>query len=131
MTTTSKKLSLKFFETSLDVVGGTQAAQIALNTAAWQPSAFLCLSDVLALGVLFEAQRRQLKVPKDLSVMGFDDLDWAQVCEPSLTTIALPTAQMGQQAARALVNTLDHGAKLNSICLAANLIARASTAKIK
>jgi LacI family transcriptional regulator len=123
-----RKLTLRFFETGLDVVGGTQAAQIAMSTPNWQPSAFLCLSDVLALGVLFEAQRRQLKVPRDLSLMGFDDLDWAKVCEPSLTTIALPTAQMGQQAARALVNKLDHGAKLGSICLEASLIARASTA---
>jgi LacI family transcriptional regulator len=125
----NRRQSLRFFETGLDVVGGTQAAQIALNTPNWQPSAFLCLSDVLALGVLFEAQRRHIQVPKDLSLMGFDDLDWATVCEPSLTTIALPTAQMGQQAARALVNKLDHGAKLGSICLAANLITRASTAK--
>jgi LacI family transcriptional regulator len=127
----SRKANLKFFETGLDVVGGTQAAQIALDVPNWRPSAFLCLSDVLALGVLFEAQRRQIKVPADLSLMGFDDLDWAKVCDPSLTTIALPTEEMGQQAARALVNKLDHDAKLGSMCLSANLIARASTAPYK
>jgi LacI family transcriptional regulator len=124
-----RRYSLKLFETGLDVVGGTQAAQIALSTDTWRPSAFLCLSDVLALGVLFEAQRRQLRIPTDLSVMGFDDLDWAKVCEPSLTTIALPTEQMGQQAARALVNKLDHGAKVASTCLAANLVLRESTSR--
>jgi LacI family transcriptional regulator len=125
----NQKQTLRFFETGLDVVGGTQAAQAALNTIEWRPSAFLCLSDVLALGVLFEAQRRQLRVPKDLSLMGFDDLDWAKVCEPSLTTVALPTVEMGQQAARALVNKLDHGAKLGSICLEAALVVRDSTAR--
>jgi LacI family transcriptional regulator len=125
----TKKQSLRYFETGLDVAGGAQAARLALSTSKWQPSAFLCLSDVLALGVLFEAQRRNLSVPSELSLMGFDDLDWAAVSEPGLTTIALPTSQMGLQAARALINRLDHHIKLESVCLEANLVPRGSTAR--
>ncbi len=88
----------------------------------------LCLSDVLAMGALFEAPRQGLDVPRDLSVMGFDDLDWAAQIEPSLTTVHLPVARMGEAAARALVAHLDDGEPIRPVEVTGHLVERDSTA---
>lgn len=101
-----------------------------MQASGFEPTAILCLSDVLALGVLFEAQRQGLTVPGDLSVMGFDNLEWASAATPPLTTIALPVLEMGTQAARALVAKLDHQTEIESLRLTGNIIVRASTAPI-
>ena len=77
-------------EASLSVEDGVQVVR-ALATMKPRPTALLCLSDVMAMGALFEAPRQGLKIPDDLSVMGFDDLDWTPHFEPSLTTVHLPT----------------------------------------
>jgi LacI family transcriptional regulator len=114
-------------ETTLDAGGGATAALAAL---AAQPrcTAILCLSDVLALGALFEARRAGLSVPGQLSIMGFDDLEWAAVCNPPLTTLQLPTAVMGELAARALVERLERGVAITSRRLDADIVVRESTA---
>ena len=119
---------LHFFETNLVVAGGVTMARRFLGTTC-RPTAALCLSDVLALGVLFEAGRQAVDVPGELSVMGFDDLDWAEYSQPSLTTIRLPTADMGRMTADALVDRLDHDIDLPSLCLPASIIPRTSTAR--
>jgi LacI family transcriptional regulator len=123
----AKNLQLQTFETSLDAVGGAAAARAALAHSP-RPTALLCLSDVLALGALFEARRAGLDVPAQLSVMGFDDLDWASICEPPLTTLHLPTEAMGRHAAQALVQRLDQGTQVQGLCLEAELVLRQSTA---
>jgi LacI family transcriptional regulator len=120
-------LALRTIETSLDAVGGALGAREALALRP-RPTALLCLSDVLALGALFEARRAGVEVPTQLSVMGFDDLDWAGICEPPLTTLHLPTEAMGRHAAQALVLRLDKGTPIVGLCLAAELVLRASTA---
>lgn len=115
-------------ETSLDVKGGSAAAKSILR----QPlryKAVLCLSDVLALGVLFEANRRKIFIPETISLMGFDDLEWAALSHPALTTVRLPTGRMGRKIADALVGNLEHGAVLKSSTLRANIVERGSTAK--
>ena len=76
-------------EAPLSVEGGVEACR-TLMSGAHPPSAILCLSDVLALGVLFEAPKMGISIPDQLSVMGFDDLEWARVSNPPLTTISLP-----------------------------------------
>ncbi|WP_420347835.1 LacI family DNA-binding transcriptional regulator [Pelagibius sp.] len=124
-----KDLTLTFKETGLDTEGGAAAARAVLAERI-RPTAFLCLSDVLALGTLFETQRHGLSVPGDLSVMGFDDLDWAAVCQPPLTTLRLPTARMGWRTAEALVTHLDKGAALPDVRLEATIVERASTAGV-
>ncbi len=48
----------------------------------------VCVSDELACGVLYECQRRRIKVPDELAVVGFGDSDVSKVCQPSLTTMA-------------------------------------------
>ncbi|NIA69296.1 LacI family transcriptional regulator [Pelagibius litoralis] len=123
-----KDCVLDLVETSLDSEGGALSTRRLLEGPE-RPTAILCLSDVLALGVLFEARRSGFSVPADLSIMGFDDLDWAAVCEPPLTTLRLPTARMGRCTADALVDYLDNDSELPHVKLKAALVERASTAK--
>jgi LacI family transcriptional regulator len=89
----------------------------------------MCSSDVLAIGVLAECRRLKLKVPEDISVTGFDDIDFSAIADPSLTTIAVPAAQMGRLAAEALLKTLATGEKLRSVLLDTSLILRDSTSR--
>lgn len=118
---------LHFIGTTLDASGGAEAARAAL-AAEPRCTALLCLSDVLALGALFEARRARIAVPAQVSIMGFDDLDWAAVCDPPLTTLRLPTAAMGELAARAVVERLELGIEITSHRLDADIVVRASTA---
>lgn len=114
-------------ETSLDVAGGAGAMRMLAGRGG-QATAILCLSDVLALGVGFELNRQGVIIPDDVSVMGFDDLDWAEHAAPALTTIGLPVVEMGRRTAAAMIACLDEGIEITSQRLDAGLIARASTA---
>lgn len=69
-----------------------------------QPTAILATSDQLALGVLLEAAARDLRVPDELSVVGFDDVPRASVSNPPLTTIRQPLFEKGRIAVRMLEN---------------------------
>ena len=120
------KLSL--VETGVSVEGGVHAAR-ELATMKPRPTALLCLSDVLAMGALFEAPRQGLSVPDDLSVMGFDDLDWAPHIEPALTAVHLPTREMGQATGEAIVQYLDEGKPIDPIEVKGHLLERRSTAR--
>jgi LacI family transcriptional regulator len=82
-----------------------QAARTLL-TLAEQPTAVVCGNDVIAYGVLLEAERRGLHVPRDLSVMGFDDLEWSRHLRPSLSTMHLPTDEIWTRAGQYLVRQL-------------------------
>ncbi len=115
-------------ETSMSVQGGCAALRI-LESQDNSYSAVLCLSDVLAQGVCYEAQRRNLPIPNTVSVMGFDDLDWARWMSPPLTTIHLPVDAMGRESAATLVRCLDKGEPLVSRRLEGHIITRMSTAR--
>jgi LacI family gluconate utilization system Gnt-I transcriptional repressor len=57
-------------------------------------------NDNLALGAVFECQRRGIRVPQDVSIVGFNDLEFAAAAYPALTTVATPRYEIGEQAAR-------------------------------
>jgi LacI family transcriptional regulator len=78
----------------------------ALLMLAERPTAVVCGNDVIAYGVLLEAERRGLHVPGDLSVMGFDDLEWSRHLRPSLSTMHLPTDEIWTRAGQYLVRQL-------------------------
>jgi LacI family transcriptional regulator len=71
-----------------------------------RPTAIVCGNDVIAYGVLLEAERSGFSVPRELSVVGYDDLDWSRHLHPSLTTIQVPTATTWQRAGEYLVRHL-------------------------
>ena len=74
---------------------GKQAARKIL-TCPNPPSAIFCVSDILALGVIAEAGKLGMKVPQDLSVMGFDDVDYTTMFHPYLSTVAVPCYELGR-----------------------------------
>ncbi len=82
-----------------------EAARYLLNLND-RPTAVVCGNDVIAYGVLLEAERSGFAVPRDLSVVGFDDLDWSRHLRPSLTTIHVPTGDTWQRAGEYLVRHL-------------------------
>jgi DNA-binding LacI/PurR family transcriptional regulator len=69
-----------------------------------RPTALLCFSDLLALGALEAAAERGLRVPGDLSVVGFDDAPFAATAAPPLTTVRQPLVEKGRVAARLLLD---------------------------
>jgi LacI family gluconate utilization system Gnt-I transcriptional repressor len=66
--------------------------------------AVLCAADTVALGVIGEVSRRGRRVPDDLAVAGFGDMDFSEAMHPSLTTVAVPTAAIGAAAAAHLLD---------------------------
>lgn len=93
------------------------------------PTAVFCANDLQALGLYEVAREAGVRVPDDLSVVGFDDIEFARWYGPPLTTVRQPLAEMGATAAE-LVLTLASGQKpaQNRIELATTLVVRASTA---
>ena len=95
------------------------------------PTAVFTFSDEMALGVLEAARSRGVRVPEDLSVVGFDDTQMARVSSPPLTTVRQPLRQMGAVALRSAAQ-LGSGAELDyhHLELATELVVRGSTAPI-
>ena len=86
----------------------TGAAQLPEFLLAWpELDALVCVSDELACGALYECQRRRIKVPDDLAIVGFGDSDVSRVCVPPLTTISVPHRKIGIEAGRALLARLN------------------------
>ncbi len=124
-----RDVRVDFRETVLEVAGGVEAAA-GLFAMPNRPTAILCLSDILALGALFESGRAGLAVPDDISVMGCDDLDWAAHCHPPLTTVRLPTARMGRMVAVSLIERLDSAVDIGDRAIEASIVERSSTRRI-
>lgn len=122
-------IAVSFIEGALDVSGGVNAAKQFIQNQE-KSSACLCLSDVLALGMMFEFSRNNIKVPDNISIMGFDDLDWAVHCHPALTTIGLPTISMGKKTAQSMVSYLDENKPIKTLSLDATIIERETVRRI-
>jgi DNA-binding LacI/PurR family transcriptional regulator len=102
-----------------------------LLTGPGAPTAVFACSDQLALGVLRAARSAGLRVPDDLSVVGFDDSPSARVAEPPLTTVAQPLRERGQ-AVGALVRALLRGEEVSSPAAhPVQLVLRSSTAVVR
>jgi len=108
---------------SLPEVGlGLAPERIALGDFTWEPgyretsrllaqgrppTAIVAMDDVLAAGVIRAARERGLEIPRDLSVVGFNDDPMAQLLTPPLTTVRIPARELGEAAARQLIDRLD------------------------
>jgi DNA-binding LacI/PurR family transcriptional regulator len=95
-----------------------------------RPTAIFAASDVLAMGALSAACERRLKVPQDISIVGFDDIDIAAFCVPPLTTVRVPAYEMGDLAMKILLEKIEGGsAGITQYSLETNLVIRASSAE--
>lgn len=75
-----------------------KAAAEELLALPQRPTAIVCVSDVLALGVIAAVQEQGLRVPEDISVTGFDDVDYTAMFHPHLTTVKVPCYDLGRKA---------------------------------
>jgi LacI family gluconate utilization system Gnt-I transcriptional repressor len=86
-------------ETPISMEGG-RAALGALLALAKRPRALFCATDVIAAGAVQECLRRGVRVPDDIAIAGYDDLEIACELVPALTTVRVPRYEIGRQAAR-------------------------------
>jgi LacI family transcriptional regulator len=91
------------------------------------PTGILAANDVIALGIAQQARELGLSVPEDLSVVGFNDFDFASFVVPPLTTVRIPGAEMGVRAVELLFAAVEHERPPESVAFQAGLIVRAST----
>ena len=85
-------------------------------------------NDIMALGVYSELKKHRIKCGKDISVVGFDDMPFADKFNPPLTTVHTPLIDVGKEAARLLLDKIENsGIKASKIKLEPDLIIRAST----
>ncbi|GCD93815.1 LacI family DNA-binding transcriptional regulator [Embleya hyalina] len=111
----------------LTLDGGREAA-LSLLAAPARPTALLCDDDLQAAGAYKAARALGLRVPDDLSVTGFDDMRYARVVEPELTTFRLPAVELGARGMTALLDLLDTGDAGPDVVLPGELVIRGSTA---
>jgi len=112
------------------IESGAAAAERLLSRRD-RPTAIFCFNDEMAMGVIEMARRLHVHVPDQLSVIGFDDIRFAQYTTPPLTTIAQPMRQIGEGSVRLLLRILANGQGAEppaSITLPHKLVVRASTA---
>jgi LacI family transcriptional regulator len=98
--------TLRVVEKPFTLGAGREGLSELLEAVAPRPTAVVCGNDVLAIGALAECHARGLRVPADVSVTGFDDMEIAAVVTPSLTTVRFPTAELGTLAAQHLLARL-------------------------
>jgi DNA-binding LacI/PurR family transcriptional regulator len=103
---------------------GSAAADIGLATGA---TALIAFNDLLAIGVLQRLERRAISVPRQVSVVGYDDIFGADFCHPALTTVASPVEQAGRDLIDLLLGRRGAQSERQQITLAAPLRVRDST----
>jgi LacI family transcriptional regulator len=105
-----------------------QAAATRLLTCDEPPTAIVAASDMMAIGAYKAARERGVRVPEELSIVGFDDMQLAGHVQPPLTTVAQDKAGLGVAAARALLRQISGADATEHVTLPIELIERSSTA---
>ncbi len=106
-----------------------RSALVALLAAAPDapPGAVFCSSDLLALGVMTEAQARGLSIPTQLAVVGFGDIEFAADLHPALTTVRIDGNAIGRQAAQFIVDRAEgRGVALRAVDVGFSIVERDS-----
>jgi LacI family repressor for deo operon, udp, cdd, tsx, nupC, and nupG len=111
------------------IESGSVAAERLLGRRS-PPTAIFCFNDEMAMGVLETAKRHHIRVPDDVSVVGFDDIRFARYTDPPLTTVAQPMRAMGEGTVRLLLQILNGGGMTTPepVTLPHTLTVRSSTA---
>lgn len=89
------------------VSGQIAAAQILQMSEL--PSAVFCLNDDMAISAMQAFKAAGMEIPHDISIVGFDNIEYSKYCSPSLTTIEQPAIEMGRIAAKQLINLIETG----------------------
>ncbi len=92
----------------LTLDGARKATRKLLNHE-HPPTAIFCATDEMAIGALHEVKSAGLAVPEDLSIIGFDDIRYAEIVDPPLTTISQPAEEIGERAMYRLCREIEEG----------------------
>ncbi|GJM69201.1 hypothetical protein HMSSN036_14170 [Paenibacillus macerans] len=108
------------------VVSGT-AFMDRLLSLPQRPTAIFCLNDLVAIGALKAAAKAGLKVPGDISIVGYDDIPFASNSIPELTTVSLRANELGRTAAEILHKMITKDKVAKTTLLKPELVVREST----
>ena len=112
----------------------TKTAKIAVDqllTLKQSPTAIFTTSDLVAIAIQTELQKRGLNIPNDMSIMGFDDLPISSIINPALTTVAQPFLEMGKEAMKLLLSLIEDQVSLErKILINTRIIVREFTKKL-
>ena len=121
---------LNVIETPYEIENGAAAFE-ALMQSDPAPTAVMCGNDVLAIGALSKARELGIKVPEDVSITGFDDIEIARHVTPPVTTVHVPHREMGRRAAQLLVDLINEEGSAASVQLRTDVVLRGSLASPK
>jgi DNA-binding LacI/PurR family transcriptional regulator len=113
---------------------GGMRALVEFDTLSDRPTAVLCSNDMTAIGVMREAYDRNMKIPNDLSVIGFDDIRLAEFTIPPLTTVQMSQTELAKIAFQALLSEVQRDTpspERSEYGLNTNLVLRRSTAMVQ
>jgi len=97
---------IKIYEGDFRFEGGRHAAHQILSESEL-PTAIVVANDMMALGAMQEFKGAGLRIPQDISIVGFDDISFASLSEPALTTVCSPRVEIGRRAFDALALTME------------------------
>jgi DNA-binding LacI/PurR family transcriptional regulator len=118
------------YEGDFKAAGGQRAAAEILREKP-RPTAIVAANDLMAMGALREMKKAGLHVPDDLSIVGFDDILFAELTDPPLTTVSLPREEIGRAAVEALLATIEDAGRLGrTYKVAPRLVVRESTGPV-
>jgi LacI family transcriptional regulator, galactose operon repressor len=115
-------------DADFEIGPGAEAAASLLRLPE-PPTAIFAFNDAIAIGAMRAARERGLRVPEDVSVVGFDDIKYATIVTPALTTVRQPLAEMGRAAVRLLLELVEcRASETHHVELITRLAVRDSTA---
>lgn len=109
---------------------GGRTAVRQLMTGQERPTALICGTDLQAAGAIGECRDQGLRVPEDLSITGSDDIELSSLLTPRLTTVHVPTFEIGVRAARRVVDLIEGNATAEMPELATHLVVRESLKRL-
>jgi LacI family transcriptional regulator len=110
--------------------GGRAGLRMAMELTP-RPTAIVCSTDVTCIGAIAEARLLGLRVPTELSITGFDDIDFAAVSVPALTTVSVPSTDIGISSANNIVAMIEGRPIAKRERVQIDLVVRQSTAPVK
>jgi len=122
----------RLIESGNHKIDGGESAMTRLLTLAKRPSAVLASNDLTAIGALRAIYNAGLRVPDDISVVGYDDIDFSQYTQPALTTVRLSRSELAEKALDALISAIGEKSKMGrEFHVETHLVVRNSTGKNK
>jgi alanine racemase len=120
---------IKYYECSSTMHGGEEGFRFLFSDEPY-PTCIVTMSDVIAFGVIKSAHQKGLKIPEDVSVTGFDDVPYAAISNPPLTTISQPLKEKGKTAANLLVDHICGDKEAEQKIFTTKLVIRDSVMKM-